>query len=103
MLTPPASRPVPLLVGIRQGAARDRASDPHVVEPVGHGAQTGFDVAQALAVGELGEDHAQELVPARKTSKTTRARVSTHATLERLVRSMPNHLREDGTSLIHPD
>jgi hypothetical protein len=32
------------------------------------GTHTGLDVAQAVAVGELGEDHAEELIPAAKTA-----------------------------------
>ncbi len=50
--------PVAQLVGVGQGAARYIAPDAHVVELGILGTQTGLDVAQALAIGELGEGHA---------------------------------------------
>ena len=50
--------PIALFVGIGQGAARHGAPDAHVVELGALGAQAGFDVAQALSIGELGEGHA---------------------------------------------
>jgi len=34
-----------------------------MVEFVSHGAQAGLDVAEALAIGQLGEGHAEEVIP----------------------------------------
>ena len=50
--------PVPALIGIGQGVARHPAANAHVIELVLMSPQTGFDIAQALAEGELGECHA---------------------------------------------
>jgi hypothetical protein len=72
-----------------------------VVEPVGHGAQTGFEVAQALAVGELGEDHAQELIPAAKPTDAEVAAVTFDASTEVVVWGVLQQLREDRASLVH--
>jgi hypothetical protein len=47
--------PVPLLVRVRKRTARDRGAETQVVEPVRHGGEAGFDVPQALPVGELSE------------------------------------------------
>ena len=58
--------PVALLVGVGKGVAGDAAAQAQVVEFVPVCAQGDFDIAQALAVGELGEGQAQELVEAGK-------------------------------------
>ena len=55
--------PVVAFVGVGQGRTGDPASNTHVVQLVRRGPQTGFNVSQALAIGELREGHAQELVP----------------------------------------
>jgi hypothetical protein len=56
--------PVPCLVGVGQRRAFDLASKPHVVKLGRLRRQTGFDVAQTLAVGQLGESHGPELLGA---------------------------------------
>jgi hypothetical protein len=53
-----------------------------------------------LAMVKSGPASARKLT---RASKSTRTWISFHATLECLVRSMPDHLREDRTSLIHPN
>ena len=40
------------------------ASESHVVQLAVDGAQARFDVAQALAIGQLGEGHGEVLIPA---------------------------------------
>ena len=54
--------PVSRFVGIGQCALGDIASDAQVIEFCLVGAQTGFDVAQALAVSQLREGQAEELI-----------------------------------------
>src|SRR5208283_157262 len=56
--------PIPNLVGMGQGIARDFAADTHVVESRLIRPKTGFDISQALSIGELGKGHAKELIPA---------------------------------------
>jgi len=54
--------PVAVFVGLGQGVAGDERSNAHVVKLRTIAAQADLDVAQAFAVGELGEGHAQELI-----------------------------------------
>lgn len=58
--------PIAGRIGIGQGAASDRASQSQVIELLTARAQAVFDIPQALPEGELGEGHAQQLVPARE-------------------------------------
>src|SRR3990170_3186320 len=54
--------PVALVVGMGEIAVGDRAVNAHVVEFGLHHAQTRFDFAQTVAVGQLGERHDPKLV-----------------------------------------
>ena len=54
--------PIPDGVGVGECVSCHAAADAHVVEFVGPGTQTGFDVAQARAIGELSERHAPVLI-----------------------------------------
>lgn len=65
--------PVVALVGVGQSGAGDAATKAHVIELAGSTAGT-FDIAQALAVRELSEGHAQELVPAREATQRRNSR-----------------------------
>jgi len=56
--------PVPFLIGFGQSASCDTASNAHMITPRGDCSQTGFDITQTLAVSQLGEGHAEILVPA---------------------------------------
>ena len=58
---------VALLVGIGQRTLGDVASYAQMVELGLMSAQTGFDVAQTLAVSQLCESHAQKLIEMRKS------------------------------------
>ena len=64
-------------------------------------AQARFDVAQALAISQLRERHAQELIQAARTLDLALARVA--ATLRRKVvqRQMLHHLREHQLARVH--
>ena len=53
-------------VGIGQGVAGDLATNAHVKELARLRSQTRLDVAQALAVGNLREGHAEILIEARE-------------------------------------
>jgi len=76
-----------------------RAPDAHVVQLGLHRAETGLDVAQTLAVRELGEGQTQELVEAREAVDLILAVVAGHAAAELGQRQEEVHqLREDGAS-----
>lgn len=49
-----------MFVGIGDGTARDPAANAHVVELGVLPPLTGLDVAQTLAIGELGESEAEK-------------------------------------------
>ncbi len=52
-------------IRIGQRVARDRlAAKAHVIQPLALSAQVDFDIAQGLAVGQLGEGHGIELIQA---------------------------------------
>ena len=55
--------PVPHLVGIGQGISRDSPTYAHVIEFVLGSPKTGLNISQAFPVGQLGESHAEKLIP----------------------------------------
>lgn len=63
--------------------------------------QAGFDVTQALAVGQLGERHCQILVPASEVSQSQVAMITLDATTKLSVRQKADQLRENRAALIH--
>jgi hypothetical protein len=73
-----------------------------VVQLAAHGAQAGFDVAQALAVGQLRKGHGQILVAARKASMARISAIALNALLELAGGEVIQELGEDGLSGIHP-
>lgn len=72
-----------------------------MVEAVGSGVQARLDVAQALAIGELGEGHAEELVPAGEAAHAVITAVVVYTALEGPVRSILHQLGEEGATLVH--
>ena len=89
------------LVGIGQGAARNAALDAHVVELARLRSQTRFDVAQALAIGQLSKGHAQILVETGKALDLVLSAVARHATTKRRQRQMLRDLREHQLAQVH--
>ena len=59
--------PVTGLVGVRDRRSGDSRADAQVIKLRLHGAQTRFDIPQAFAIRELGERHAEILIPAGET------------------------------------
>src|ERR1700743_287873 len=66
-------------------------------------AQADFDVAQALAPGELGEGHAQVLIQAGEALDVTIPAVLDYQPAERVQRTMLHELREHILALVHDD
>ena len=71
-----------------KSAARNSALDAHVVELFLLGAQTSFDVAQTLSVGQLSEGHAEVLVETRKAFDLVSSSIARDATAKRRARQM---------------
>lgn len=93
--------PVAHFVGISQRAARYPGLDPHVVQLARLGSQTRFDVAQALAIGQLGKGHAKILIEAGKALDLVLAAIARHATAKRRQRQMLRDLREHQFAQVH--
>ena len=89
-------------VRIGQRVARNRlAAKPHVVQPPGLSAQVDFDVAQGLAVGQLGEGHGEELVQAGEVLDLVLAPVVGDTTAKRAQREIEHELRKYELALVH--
>ena len=55
------------LLALAKVFREDLGSNPDMIELALLGTQARLDVAQAFAIGELGKDHAQILIPAGKS------------------------------------
>ena len=94
--------PVARLVGIGQRRTRHTAANTHVVQLAAHRAQAGLDVAQALAIGELGEGHRQILIPAGEVLCVVVPTITSDALVKFLVGQMLDQLRKYGAARVHP-
>jgi hypothetical protein len=89
-------------IGMGQGIARDSlATQTHVIQTLGLGAQVDLDVAQGLAVRQLGKGHRQELVHAGEVLDLVIASVGGHASAKSAQRQEGHELRENKLALVH--
>lgn len=93
--------PVPYRIGMGQRVARHRAAKAQMVELGGLTAQTGFDVAQTLAIGQLCERHAQKLVETGKVFDLVLSVVTGNTTAESGQRQVRNHLCKHQFAHVH--
>ena len=93
--------PVAVLVGVGQGAACDGAAKAAVVQFRRHCSETGFDVAQAFAAGELGESQTEELIQTREVADTVVALIASHTAVEIVSGEKVQQLRENDPSSMH--
>lgn len=93
--------PVVNAVGIGQGAACNAAAEAGVVKFGSEGAESGFDVAEALAVGELGEGEREEMIAAGEFAESAVTAVASDAGVEFVARQVVQKLAEDGRSNRH--
>jgi len=91
----PVNPPVAFLVSVSQIASCDVAADTEVIELGFLRAQTNFDVAQALAEGQLRKGHAQKLVQMRKGFSGIVRRVSCNAPTKGMQRQKIHKLRKN--------
>lgn len=92
---------IPLIVGIGQRTSGHAAPDAKVIEAIAKSPEASFDVSEAFPAGELGEDHAKELVPATADPNRAVAVVSKHDPAKEAVWEMGNERGEDGTAPVH--
>ena len=93
--------PVPDLIGIGQGVAGDLSPDAQVIKFGLCCPQTCLDVSQAFPVGQLGEGHAEILVPAGEALDLVVAVVSFYALPEIVDRHKVHQLGEHGSTRVH--
>jgi len=93
--------PIMSLVRIGQSGAGNLATEAHVIELAAHCTQTRFDVAQTLAVRQLGEGESKKLIPARKSAEFMIAVITIHAFLKLVGRKVIHQLREYRSAGIH--
>ena len=74
--------PVPAFVGVRQGRAPNRASEPAMVELARLRLETGLDVAQALPPGQLRERHGPILLRTPQAPNAVVPPITDHNPLE---------------------
>ena len=93
--------PVANRIRIGQRVARHRTSKAHVVELGGLAAQTGFDVAQTLAIGQLGERHAQKLVETSEVFDLVLSVVASDTSAKSGQGQVRHHLRKNKFARVH--
>src|SRR6266536_260130 len=93
--------PVARFVGVCQRRACHLATESQVVQLALQRTQTGFDVAQTLAIGQLGEGHRQILIPTGEAAQPQVALITLDAATKLAVGEKADQLREDGAPLIH--
>jgi hypothetical protein len=93
--------PVPRLVGMGQGVARDHAPEAHVVQlGLGH-PEAGLDIPQALPERELGERQAEELIPAGEGLDLVVTVVPLHTDAELVGGHEVHQLGKDRPATVH--
>jgi hypothetical protein len=93
--------PIAHFVGIRQRAAGDAASNAHVVQLLALRPQARLDVAQTLAVGQLGERQAQKLLEAAEALDLVLAPVRRHTPAKCRQRQMLGQLCKNQLACMH--
>lgn len=93
--------PVAARVGVGERVARDLAANPQMIELAALRSRAGFDVAQALAIGQLREGHAQVLIEAREALDLVLGLVARDAATKRVQRQVLHQLRENRLARVH--
>ncbi len=93
--------PIASLVGIGQCRTSDRRTKAHAVQLRLIRQQTGFDVAQALAVGQLGKGHGAELLCATQTAHSGISTIAIHDARKAGPWNVLHDLREQRLARVH--
>src|SRR5271155_3624502 len=93
--------PVMGLVGIGKSGTGNLATKAEMIALGAKSAEACFDVAQALAVGQLREGHGQILFPAGQPTQASVALIPRHAAAKLAVRKERNELCKDRAPLVH--
>ncbi len=93
--------PVPVFVGVGQRAAGDGLADAGVIEFGAEGLQTGFDVAQTVASGQLGKSQDEELFVSGQLADAAVAVVTGDTLVELVFGEEIQELGQDGATFVH--
>jgi len=93
--------PVARFVGVRQRRSGHRFAKSHVVQLCRLGQQAGFDIPQALSVGQLREGHGSELLGAGQRPHPLVATVARHDPMKGLPRQKVHDLGEQRLAGVH--
>lgn len=93
--------PVTLLVGIGHRAAGHGLADAAVVELGTDGPQTGGDVAQTLAVGELRKGQHQKLLVGGQRTDAAVAVIAADTPVKLILGQLVQQLGEHGSALVY--
>jgi len=87
--------PVAHLVGVGQSISRYLTADAHVIKLVALGPKAGFYIAQAFAISQLSEGHAEKLVEAGERLDLAVSLIAFYALPKRVQGKMIDDLREN--------
>ena len=93
--------PVAFFVGVGQGAASDRMAQTAVVEFGADSMEASGDVAQTLAIGELGKSHGQKLFVSGEGAHATVAAVASDTLVQFVLGQLVHELSKHGSSFVH--
>src|SRR3989338_318045 len=93
--------PVSNHIRIGQRIARHRTAKAHVVKLGGLTAQTGFDVAQTLAISQLRERHTEKLIETSEVFDLVLSVVASDTSAESGQRQVRHHLRKYKFARVH--
>ena len=93
--------PVAFFVGVGQGAASDRMAQTAVVEFGANSVEASGDVAQTLAIGELGKSHGQKLFVSGERAHATVAAVASDTLVQFVLGQLVHELSKHGSSFVH--
>ena len=93
--------PVAFFVGVGQGAASDGMAQAAVVEFGANSVEASGDVAQTLAIGELGKSHGQKLFVSGERAHATVATVASDTLVQFVLGQLVHELSKHGSSFVH--
>jgi len=93
--------PIASFIGMGQGIAGNAAPKTHVIKSAFHRPKAGLDIAEAFAIGQLGESQTEELVVTRKAFDFVAAAIPPNAFSKFVKRQEIHKLRKDGRRGVH--
>ena len=93
--------PVSFFIGFAQGASGYTSTNTHVVSPCGDRAQACLDITKTFTISQLGEGHAEVLVPAGESLGVFISVVSLNTSSKVVYGQEIHELCKDDSSVIH--